>query len=226
MINPETKLFLANAIYFKGKWLEPFDVKHTKERVFHSRPRQQSKVMMMEQTRTFTYRKGTGYQAVRLPYDGCRLALYVFLPDANSNAEELLGIMSGDTWQRVTEPGFSGRQGTLVLPRFKVEYGVELKRPLMELGMRSVFGKADLSGISTAPLFVSAVRQKAFVEVNEEGTEAAGVTGLTMQTSAIAVKPPKPFQMIVDRPFVFLIHDAETNMILFMGIIQDPLHSA
>lgn len=225
MINPATELFLANAVYFKGKWLEPFEAKNTKERPFYFRQGRQGKVPMMEQTRTFTYRKGTGYQAVRLPYEGWRLALYLFLPDPNSNPEKLLEIMTGDAWQRVTEPGFSEREGTVVFPKFKIEYGVELKRPLMALGMASCFGKADFSRISDNPLFISAVRQKAFVEVNEEGTEAAAVTGVAMEKLDIATEPPKPFRMIVDRPFLFLIHDAETKMILFIGIIQDPAAS-
>ena len=109
----------------------------------------------------------------------------------------------------------------MALPRFKVEYGVELKEPLKALGMRAAFGKADFSGISDRGLFVSAVRQKAFVEVNEEGTEAAAVTMMT-QSLGIEMNPPKPFQMIVERPFLFLIEDQQTRTILFMGVVYDP----
>ena len=109
----------------------------------------------------------------------------------------------------------------MVLPRFKLEYGVELKRPLKALGMRAAFGKADFSGIADLDLFISAVRQQAFVEVNEEGTEAAAVTGMALESSA-AMNPAKPFQMIVDRPFLFLIEDQQTRMILFMGVVYDP----
>jgi Serine protease inhibitor len=176
---------------------------------------------MMEQARRFTYRRGTGYQAVRLPYQGWNLAMYVFLPDVGSSPEKLLGIMSGDTWQRVTEPGFSEREGTVVLPRFKLEYGVELKQPLKALGMKAAFGKTDFSGISDHPLFISAVRQRTFVEVNEEGTEAAAATVIGM-SHGIEMNPPKPFEMIVDRPFLFLIEDKQTGTILFMGVVFDP----
>ena len=147
--------------------------------------------------------------------------MYVFLPDAGSSPEKLLGIMSGDTWQRVTEPGFSEREGTVVLPRFKLEYGVELKQPLRAMGMKAAFGKADFSGISDHPLFISAVRQRTFVEVNEEGTEAAAVTEVLIATG-IDMNPPKPFEMIVDRPFLFLIEDKQTGTILFMGVVFDP----
>jgi serpin B len=220
-IDPLTDLFLANAVYFKGKWAVPFEVKGTQDRVFHLRAGRQKQIPMMEQTRKFTYRRGSGYQAVRLPYQGCALAMDVFLPDAGSSPEKLIGIMSGGTWQRVTQPGFSEREGNLVLPRFKLEYGVELKEPLKALGMRAAFGNADFSGISNRGLFVSAVRQRTFVEVNEEGTEAAAAT---MMEASLGIEetPLKPFQMIVDRPFLFLIEDQLTKMILFMGVVYDP----
>jgi serpin B len=87
--------------------------------------------------------------------------------------------------------------------------------------MQAAFGKADFSGISDQSLFISAVRQRTFVEVNEEGTEAAAVTGMP-QTKGIHRDPPKPFQMIVDRPFLFLIEDRLTRMILFIGVVYDP----
>jgi serine protease inhibitor len=221
LIDSLTQLVLANAVYFKGKWEEPFDIKSTKDRAFHLRVGLQKQVPMMEQTRTFTYRRGSGYQAARLPYQGCALAMYVFLPDPDSSPEKLIGIMNGGTWQRVTQPGFSERQGTLVLPRFKLEYGVELKQSLKALGIRSAFGKADFSGIADRPLLISAVRQKAFVEVNEEGTEAAAVT-MMGSSLGIHTEALKPFQMIVDRPFLFLIEDQQTKTILFMGVVYDP----
>jgi len=222
IIDPMTQLFLANAVCFKGKWLEPFKAKETRDRPFQLNQGRQVKVPMMEQMRTFTYRKGTGYQAVRLAYEGWQLGLYIFLPDPKSSPENLLGTMSGETWQKVTEPGFGEREGTVALPKFKLEYGVELKKPLMAMGMIAAFGKADLSRISDDPLFVSAVRQRAFVEVNEEGTEAAAVTAATVNSYGIVTDPPKPFQMIVDRPFFFLIHDTVTHTILFMGVVYDP----
>jgi serine protease inhibitor len=222
LIDPATDLFLANAVYFKGKWQDPFDAKATRDRVFYLRGGPQRKHPMMEQGRRFAYRRGTGYQAVRLPYQGWSLAMYVFLPDVGSGPEHLIGIMSSETWRRVTKPGFNERQGTLVLPRFKMEYGVELRRPLMALGMRTAFGLADFSGIAGRPLFISAVRQRTFIEVNEEGTEAAAVSGIPVPESAIQEDPPKPFEMIVDRPFLFLVEDQETGTILFMGIVFDP----
>jgi serine protease inhibitor len=224
MIDPKyTRLFLANAVYFKGKWAEPFDAKDTKDWPFHLRGGGQKNVPMMTQTKTFTYRRGTGYQAVRLPYQGENLAMYVFLPDTNSSPEKLLGIMNGDTWQRVTKPGFSEKEGTVVLPKFRLEYSVELKQPLQALGMKAAFDSlgADFSGIAPQ-LFISDARQKTFVEVKEEGTEAAAVTGMTLSEGMAPMPPPNPFEMIVDRPFLFLIEDKQTGTILFMGVMFDP----
>jgi serine protease inhibitor len=223
-INPATELFLANAIYFKGKWEEPFDKKATRNRTFHLRGGSQKEVPMMEQSRHFQYRRGTGYQAVRLEYEDSPLGMYIFLPDENSSPEKLLSIMNGDNWQRITKPGFSDHDGTLQLPKFRIEYGVELIQPLKALGMKQAFdlGTGDFSGISDHRLFISDALQKAFVEVNEEGTEAAAATIIAMPASAMEMNPPPPFRMIVDRPFLFLIEDQNTGTILFAGIIFDP----
>jgi len=224
MIDPEyTRLFLANAVYFKGKWSDPFKQEDTKDRPFHLRGGGQPNIPMMTQSKTFTYRHGTGYQAVRLPYEGENLAMYVFLPDTNSSPEKLLGIMSGDRWQRVTKPGFNQKDGLLVLPKFKLEYSVELNQPLKAMGMKTAFDsvKADFSGIAPQ-IFISKARQKTFVEVKEEGTEAVAVTGFGTLSEGFEMPPPDPFRMIVDRPFLFLIEDSQTGTILFMGLIFDP----
>jgi serpin B len=226
MMSPPPDLFLANAVYFKGKWEDPFDRGSTKDRAFHLRNGSQKQVPMMEKSRKFTYRRGTGYQAVRLPYEGYSLAMYVFLPDPGSNPAKLVSIMTGDKWERVTRPGFEHRDGTVVLPKFKLEYGVDLNQPLMAMGMKIAFndrpGMADFSGISNRPLYISAVRQQTFVEVNEEGTEAAAVTGMSIPAGGIEMNPPPSFQMIMDRPFLFLIADEQTGTILFTGIIFEP----
>ncbi len=150
--------------------------------------------------------------------------MYVFLPDPGSSPEKLLQTMNGDKWRRVTMPGFSRHDGVVVLPKFKLENSFELNQPLESLGMKTAFDqtKADFSGMFSDPHNISEVRQKAFVEVNEEGTEAAAVTAVGIATSAIEMNPPKPFEMIVDRPFLFVIADLRSQMILFMGIISAP----
>jgi len=217
----QPRLFLANAVYFKGKWSDPFKAEDTKDRPFYLRGGGQKTIPMMTQSKSFTYRRGTGYQAVRLPYEGENLAMYAFLPDPNSSPEKLVGLLSGDKWQRVTKPGFSEKEGTLVLPKFKLEYGVDLIPPLQAMGMKTVFGDlGDFSGIGSVGIY--RVRQKTFIEVKEEGTEAAAVTSVGMAPSGALLPPSNPFQMIVDRPFLFLIEDQQTGMILFTGVVFDP----
>jgi serpin B len=223
MIDPaHTRLFLADAIYFKGKWASPFAASDTRARPFHLRGGGQKMIPMMALKKTLDYRKAQGYQAVRLPYEGENLVMYVVLPDDNSSPENTLRILSGDTWRGVARAGFSSREGSIVLPKFKIEYSVELRRPLQSLGMNAAFdaSTADFSGIAPG-LFISAARQKTFVEVNEEGTEAAAVSAVGVALTSL--KPAsKPFQMIVDRPFLLLIEDRQNEAILFMGMVFDP----
>ena len=171
----------------------------------------------------FNYQQGDGFQAVRLPYTGGHLQMYLFLPDTNSSPTKLLADLNADTWRDKILPKFQDKAGTLALPRFKLDYDVLLNKPLQALGMRQAFDfhSADFSAMADEPLFVSEVKQKSFVEVNEEGTEAAAVTTGTMRATAV-FRPEKPFEMIVDRPFLFVIGDNQTKSILFMGVIYDP----
>ena len=223
MIDPShTRLFLADAIYFKGKWASPFAVNDTRARPFHLRGGGQKIIPMMALTKTLDYREGQGYQAVRLPYEGENLAMYVILPGGSSSPENTLRILNGEAWRRVASTGFSSREGSIVLPKFKIEYGVELRGPLQSLGMKAAFdaSTADFSGIAPG-LFISAARQKTFVEVNEEGTEAAAVSAVGMALTS-SRPASTPFQMIVERPFLFLIEDRRSEAILFIGAVFDP----
>jgi serpin B len=148
--------------------------------------------------------------------------MYLFLPDTNSSPAKLLADLNAGTWRDKILPGFQGQEGTLALPRFKLDYDVTLNDPLKALGMRQAFSDgADFSAMADEPLFMSEVKQKSFVEVNEEGTEAAAVTTVAMHSLAI-MQPVKPFEMIVDRPFLFVIGDDSTKSILFMGVVHDP----
>jgi len=220
-----TQLVVVNAVYFKAKWADAFDVKDTQDELFFPRHGDAKKVPMMTKTRTFAYRQASGYEAVRLPYQGDNFSLYVFLPDKGSSPEKLLNLMTGNTWQRVTKPGFAEQPGTLKLPRFKVEYGADLGKPLSALGMKLPFteGKAGFSFfVGNHTLFISGARQKTFVEVKEEGTEAAAATIVVLNDNAEPAPPEHPFSMIVDRPFLFLIEDNRTGIILFMGLVFDP----
>jgi serpin B len=222
-IPENTAIVLANAIYFKGTWSDPFDSKQTKERPFHSLPKSEQQLPMMTQTRSFSYQQGNGFQAVQLAYVGKRLHMQVFLPETNSSVEALLDRMDADFWRRIILPGFRSSRGTLVMPRFKLRFGAELKSTLALMGLKAALGPgADFSGMSSARLYLSEIKHQSFVEVNEEGTEAAAVTTGVMALASIH-NPPPPFQMVVDRPFLFLITDTVTNSILFLGVVHDPV---
>ncbi len=221
---PLTRVILANAIYFKGKWVKPFDKNETKAHTFHLPGGGEWQVPMMWQHRRYSYQEGDGYQAVRLPYAGGRLQMYLFLPSTNSGPTNLLADLNGENWRDKILRQFVEREGTLALPRFKIEYKVVLNGPLKALGMRQAFDLgADFSAMAETHegLYVSEVWQKSFVDVNEEGTEAAAVTGVRM-TALAAMRPLQPFEMIVDRPFFFVIADDQTQSILFMGVVYDP----
>lgn len=223
-IDPLTHLYLANAVYFQGGWLRPFKVSETKDREFYLRGGKSKQVPMMLQGGEFFYEQGRGFHAVRLPYQGWGLGMYIFLPDGNSRPERLLATMTGDNWRRRTQPSFKQREGRLRLPRFKFECSVDLQPVLKALGIKSAFalGAADFSAMSREALCIDGATQKSSVVVNEEGTEAAAAAMLRFRTWGIAENPPKPFEMIVDRPFLVIIADEGTQTILFMGIIFDP----
>jgi serpin B len=218
----DTRMLLANAIYFKGSWDRKFDPKATKERPFHLITGGQKQTPMMPQSGEFEYQQGNGCQAVRLPYAGRRLGMYVLLPEPGSNVNTLLATLTDQVWQNQLLRQLRRRKGTIVLPRFKLEYGAELKPSLQALGLTLPFSRtADFSGMSASPLFLSAVKHKSFVEVNEEGTEAAAATvGIISMAVVRPVTPP--FEMIVDRPFLFVIADNLTRAILFIGVVFEP----
>jgi serpin B len=217
---PNTRLLLANAVYFLGNWQTPFDTNNTADQAFYLSGGGQTTIPMMQQLGEFSYYKGSNYQAVRLPYKGGDLAMYVFLPDTDSSVEELLATMSGAWWQQAISSNFVPQWGTVGLPRFNLNYAANLKAPLQALGMEIAFAPgADFSNISREPLYIEAVQQQAVVEVNEKGTEAAAVTTVTIVGTAI-VTPQ--FQMIADRPFLFFIEDEQTGMILFTGAVFNP----
>ncbi len=218
-ISPDQVLFLINAIYFKGNWQTPFDKSQTANKTFSLTDSSSKQHPMMSQKGIYGYYETDTFQVVSLPYgkEGA-LAMYIFLPKSNSNLATFLQQLTPENWNQWMEE-FRGEQGIIEIPRFKIEYEVELQNTLTALGMAGIFdsSKADFSRMTTDNnVAVDSVKHKTFVEVNEEGTEAAAVTstGLTRSGS--------PFQMNVNRPFFCAIQDHTTGTILFMGTIVDP----
>jgi serine protease inhibitor len=222
-----TEVILANAIYFKGEWATPFDKHLTRKRYFYLDGTMIKQTPMMSRHGTFQYEEGDGFQAVELPYAGDQLQMILFLPETNSTPARLLAGFNGTNWTDKILPRFSSREGTVVFPKFQMSSLLPLKHPLQRLGMQDAFipGAANFSGMSADPLFVSEVVQKSFVDVNEQGTEAAAVTIIQMRASVV-MRPLEPFEMIVDHPFFFVISDKPTGTILFMGVVNDPTFRA
>ena len=218
-----TQVILANAIYFKGKWADPFDTNLTAPRDFYLSGGIIKQPRTMSQQRKFNYAETFGYQAVQLPYEGDRLQMILFLPATNSSPEKLLGTFSGTNWNEGVLWKFVSREGKVEFPKFKLNYDIVLNDPLKAMGMQQAFmeGSANFSLMTDEPLFISRVMQKSYVDVNEEGTEAAAVTTV-FAVNSIAMRPLPPFEMIVNRPFVFMIADRMTGVILFAGIVNDP----
>ena len=222
-ISELTRLVLTNAIYFNAAWKYPFDEGVTSDGQFYLLDGGQVTVPMMMQTESFGYTKGEGYQAVELLYDGDELSMVILLPeDGNLEAfEETLNAEQVDT---ITS-GLQNTRVLLTMPRFEFESQFSLNDTLSNMGMPIAFSpyEADFSGMNgglgTERLFISDVVHKAFVAVDEAGTEAAAATAVIMSLAAV---PEPPVEVTIDRPFVFLIRDIETGAILFVGRVLNP----
>jgi serine protease inhibitor len=221
-IDPMDDLILMNAVYFNGGWKKEFQSSATKEESFKLQDGSTKQVQMMAQTGTYEYLREEGFQAIRLPYGDGQMDMLIIFPDESSS----LGALHDKLWadhSRWHQP-FQQRRGEIKLPRFKIEYGEQLKEPLKAMGMTLPFDdvKADFSGMASVPpnLFISAVTHKTFVEVNEKGTEATAVTSVHMSTASAPIDTP--FQMTINQPFFFAIEDRQTGAWLFVGSVVEP----
>ncbi|MBN1782899.1 serpin family protein [bacterium] len=215
-IPPSIVMYLINAIYFKAAWTYEFDPEDTYTTPFHT-PYGDRDCRMMQQEGKFLYFATDDFQAIDLPYGNGKFSMTVFLPAPGTSADDLIAQMTDANWQ-LWKTRFDSASLVLGLPKFKVEYGTLLNDALTALGMGIAFSSsANFSGINPdGDLLISRVIHKTFVEVNEEGTEAAAVTIVEMIESSIGQF------MIMNRPFVFVIHDHNTGAILFMGKIVEP----
>ncbi|MEQ9359251.1 serpin family protein [Coleofasciculus chthonoplastes] len=220
-IQPNDILFLINAIYFKGNWMEQFDKDKTVERPFYLVDGTQKKHPMMSQLGEYQYYEDDSVQAISLPYGKGRLSFYIFLPRENISLDTFEQQLTPEKWQQWMNR-FGKRDGSIVLPRFKLEYEIQLNKALKALGMDVAFDdRADFSNMTEEDVLINQVKHKTFVEVNEEGTEAAAATSIGMVLTSAAI-PQTPFEMVVDRPFFCAIRDNQTGTILFMGSIREP----
>ncbi len=219
LIDPATALVLTNAIYFNAAWQHPFDEDMTRDSSFYLLTGEEVTVPMMRQTESFGYAGGDGYQAVELPYDGRELSMVILLPRKGQFEafEDSLEVEAVNAIMEDIKP----RQVILTMPKFKFESSFRLKETLSVMGMPIAFtGGADFSGMTgNLGLFIEDVVHKAFVSLDEAGTEAAAATAVVMKELAA---PLKPIEVTIDSPFIFLIRDMNTGTILFVGRIVNP----
>jgi serine protease inhibitor len=220
-ITPNQVMFLLNAIYFKGIWAKEFNKKATADLPFYPVKGSPVNVPMMMRTDTLDYAANDLFSAIRLPYGSGNFNMFVFLPtgDEVSNFVKLLTSENWSSWMKL----FTKTETVEIrMPRFKFAYEIKLNDVLTNMGMGIAFtGGADFRGINRAGgLNIDYVKHKTFVEVNEEGTEAAAVTIVAIEKNMVG---PQKTLFMVDRPFFFVITEKSTGAILFMGTVKDPI---
>ena len=220
-LNAMTRLVLTNAIYFNAAWINPFEEDNTRQEPFYLLDGSQVQVPMMRQTESFGYVRGEDYEAVELFYEAEQLSMVILMPDEGQLAdfEQNLDVAS---LQSILDQ-LSMERLDLSMPKFKVESSFGLAETLAAMGMPDAFDveKADFSGMTGKPdLYITDVVHKAYVDVNEEGTEAAAATGVVMGLKSMPTG--EPLEVKIDHPFLFLIRDVPTNSVLFIGRVVQP----
>jgi len=212
-----TRLVLANAVYFKADWQSPFAHEDTSNRDFRLVDGTTTTVPTMSQTASFGYAKAGGWEAVELPYQGERHAMVALLPEAD--LADSLPVLTADSLSSLLKR-LTPTEISLAIPKWTYKSGFSLKDALTTLGMPDAFADADFSGMDgRKDLAIDDVYHKAFVAVDEKGTEAAAATGVVIRLTAVLTTAP---QVTFDRPFIYLIRDRQTGAILFVGQVTDP----
>ncbi len=221
-IDSLTRLVLTNAIYFNAAWENQFYAEATTDLPFYPLDGGSVSVPMMRQTASFGYAEGDDYQAVELPYDGEELSMVILLP-TEGKFTEFESTLDFRLVDRIID-GLNDERIRLTMPKFEFDSEFSLKQTLSALGMPDAFsGSADFSGMTAnKDLFIGNVIHKAFVSVDEKGTEAAAATAVMMAGGAPGPKPKEPIVVTIDHPFIFLIRDIKTGAILFIGRVMNP----
>ncbi len=225
-VDRKTRLILTDAVHFKGAWSSKFEKTETRSRPFHLLSGESRNTAMMEQTSDFLYLENQDFQAIRLPYGNERYAMYVFLPRKTAGLSDFLRSLDQKHWKQWTGQ-FASRTTQIDLPKFETAYSEQLNDALNEMGMKLAFDerRADFSRIpinSTRgnELYISGVKHKTWIKVDEEGTEAAAATSLEFELSAAEIGTSNV--MMVDHPFFFAITEKQSGALLFAGVVMDP----
>lgn len=215
-------MYLINAVYFYGEWKYEFDPDNTQQQSFYTTNDNPVQVDMMKLETNLKYYIDEEVSIVELPYGRGNYVMDILIPASGSTAAELIDQLDNEYWSQLTD---AMTQDSVVfsMPKWKFEYETLLNTPLQNMGMTDLFteGVADLSGInSNGGLYVSRVIHKTYIEVDEAGTEAAAVTAV--EVGVTSVNPNQPTYITADRPFVFIIRESDTNIILFEGVVKNP----
>jgi serpin B len=222
-IEPESVMFLINAIYFKGNWTYKFDSTKTKDEKFYLINGSNKNCRMMNQKSYLSYSQNSEFDAVDLPYGNKNYSMTIFLPSSNKNINDFINELTDDNY-RLWLSSFKSDSVNIFMPKYKIEYKLSLNEALKNLGMAIAFesGKADFTGMSELGkgIFISEVKHKTFILVDEEGTEAAAVTSVEMVYESF------PAEIIIkfNRPFVFVIREKNSGAIVFIGKIVEPIN--
>lgn len=213
-------LFLINAVYFYGNWANKFDVAKTTDATFQLSDGSSVQVKMMEREWDYEIAYGENFTALRAPYTNGSFAMTILLPDEGIAANDVINGLNTEVWNqiRATQPT---RKMKFFLPRFKTACSYDLIPSLQSLGMNRAFSdNTGFHNIAEAPIIITEVKHKTFIEVDEKGTEAAAVTSIGFDLTSM---PPQATEFRVDRPFVFVISEKASGAVLFAGKIENPL---
>jgi len=218
-LDPNTVMLLINAIYFNGKWNSQFDKSKTIQEPFYLSDSQSSDAPMMKQTSKYKVYEGDDLILAEMPYGQGNYVMDVILPEKTEDLYNIIRTLTQESFDGMTESMVS-REVDLSFPRFKYGFKKELKDILTIMGMGVAFSDfADFSGISDVAVLISYVLHQAFIDTNEEGTEAAAVTIVGINTTSL---PPDKLFLKLDHPFIYIIRETTTNSIIFMGRVSDP----
>ena len=219
-VNPQDIMYLLNAIYFNGEWKYQFDSKTTNNQTFTKADNQVVQVPMMTIENPFNYYRNPSFQMLEMPYGSGKYSMLIILPVSGKSTDDVVALLTSDSMNDWIS-SLTEQKKKVYLPKFEFKFDQSLVVILKSLGMIDAFDeqKANLSGISEdAKLLISEVMHKTYIKVDERGTEAAAVTGITVGTTSIG--PDNSFR--VDHPFVFAIREKDTQAILFIGKVMDP----
>ncbi|GAC1637931.1 MAG: serpin family protein [Chloroflexota bacterium] len=222
-LDPAALMYLINAVYFHGQWVDQFQPRDTRPHTFTTAGNQRIAVPMMHESGMYSYIQRRDFQMVSLPYQGQRYSMDVLLPRPGLAVRAFARRLTRGNWGRwVAQLSRTSRRGSIALPRFTFGYSTQLNQTLQSLGMTDAFSRAaDFRGICTRFCAVTQVLHKTYLRVNERGTLAAAVTAIAMAGGGY--NPGPPFSIVVDRPFIVAIRDDRNGNIPFLGVVNNPV---